>query len=40
MPTFYQIRLSFGRIFGIKRPLNEFIRLLLVSMTGHRFAVG
>ncbi|EPH32076.1 conserved hypothetical protein [Acinetobacter proteolyticus] len=28
MPCFYQIRLSFNRIFGIKRPLNDFIRLL------------
>lgn len=28
MPCFYQFRLSFNRIFGIKRPLNDFIRLL------------
>jgi len=29
---FPENRLSFKRIFGIKRPLNEFIRLFL---TGH-----
>ena len=28
MLCFYQIRLSFNRIFGIKRPLKDFIRLL------------
>ena len=32
MPRFYQFRLSFNRIFGIKRPLNEFIRLHLVLL--------
>ncbi len=32
MPRFNRFRLSFNRIFGIKRPLNEFIRLFL---TGH-----
>ena len=31
MPSFNENRLSFKRIFGIKRPLNDFIRLLLMT---------